>query len=40
MSARKDLGIDGENLAARYLKSLGYNIQEKTLEIVSVKLIL
>ena len=29
MSARKDLGIDGENLAAKYLKSLGYNILER-----------
>ena len=29
MSARKDLGIDGENLAAKYLESLGYSILEK-----------
>ena len=26
MSARKDLGIDGENLAAKHLESLGYSI--------------
>ena len=29
MSARKDLGIDGENLAAKYLENLGYSILEK-----------
>ncbi|MDG2198468.1 MAG: YraN family protein [SAR324 cluster bacterium] len=26
MSARKNLGIDGENLAAKYLENLGYSI--------------
>ena len=29
MSARKDLGIDGENLAAKYLESLRYSIPER-----------
>jgi len=29
MSARKDLGIDGENLAAKHLESLGYSILER-----------
>ena len=29
MSARKDLGIDGENLAAKYLESLGYSTLER-----------
>ena len=29
MSARKDLGIDGENLAAKYLENLGYSILER-----------
>ena len=29
MSARKDLGIDGENLAAKYLESLGHSILER-----------
>ncbi|MBT6725643.1 MAG: hypothetical protein HOA75_02645 [Deltaproteobacteria bacterium] len=26
MSARKNLGIDGENLAAKYLENLGYSV--------------
>ena len=29
MSARKDLGIGGENLAAKYLESLKYSILER-----------